>query len=154
MMSLYAKERKIPETSLARVASPGSMVYYHAHTAECKVKLTVNKADSAVTKAPEAKTLTYTGSAQELVTAGEADGGEMQYALGTETEATQPYTTSIPAATNAGTYYVWYKVVGDKNHNNRSTTWHHGTEPVLPVQNPDKPRLSVHDPDKSCIACT
>ena len=25
--------------------------------------------------------------------------------------------TSIPTATDAGTYYVWYKVVGDENHN-------------------------------------
>ena len=72
-------------------------------TAECKVKLTVNNANSAVTNTPEAKTLTYNGQAQELVTAGEASGGEMQYALGTATEATQPYTTSIPAKTDAGT---------------------------------------------------
>ena len=75
------------------------------------------KEASVVTKAPEAKTLTYNGSAQELVTAGTATGGTMQYALGTATEATQPYTTSIPTGTNAGTYYVWYKVVGDANHN-------------------------------------
>ena len=74
------------------------------------------KQASTVTKAPTAKNLTYTGSAQELVTAGEATGGEMQYALGTATEATEQYTTSIPTATNAGTYYVWYKVVGDENH--------------------------------------
>ena len=72
---------------------------------------------ASVTTAPTAKTLTYTGSAQELVTAGTATGGEMQYALGTATEATQPYTTSIPTATDVGTYYVWYKVVGDTNHN-------------------------------------
>ncbi|MBQ2047399.1 MAG: copper resistance protein CopC, partial [Schwartzia sp.] len=77
----------------------------------------VAKEASVVTKAPEAKTLTYNESAQELVTAGTATGGEMQYALGTATEATQPYTTSIPTATDAGTYYVWYKVVGDANHN-------------------------------------
>ncbi len=30
--------------------------------------------------------------------------------------ATEQYTTSIPTATDAGTYYVWYKVVGDANH--------------------------------------
>ena len=77
----------------------------------------VAKEASVVTKAPEAKTLTYNGSAQELVTAGTATGGTMQYALGTATEATQPYTTSIPTGTNAGIYYVWYKVVGDANHN-------------------------------------
>ena len=75
------------------------------------------KEASVVTKAPTAKTLTYTGSAQALVTAGEATGGTMQYALGTATEATEPYTTSIPTATDAGTYYVWYKVAGDENHN-------------------------------------
>jgi len=74
------------------------------------------KTDATVTKAPTAKSLTYTGSAQELVTAGEATGGEMQYALGTATEATQPYTTSIPTATDAGTYYIWYMVKGDTNY--------------------------------------
>lgn len=74
------------------------------------------KQAATVTKAPEAKTLTYTGSAQELVTSGTATGGTMQYALGTATEATQPYTTSIPTATEAGTYYVWYKAVGDETH--------------------------------------
>ena len=74
------------------------------------------KEASVVTKAPEAKILTYNGQAQELITAGTATGGEMQYALGTKDAATQPYTTDIPTATNAGTYYVWYKVVGDENH--------------------------------------
>ncbi len=77
----------------------------------------VAKEASLVTKAPEAKTLTYNGQAQELVTAGTATGGEMQYALGNATEATGHYTTSIPTETNAGTYYVWYKVIGDANHN-------------------------------------
>ena len=53
----------------------------------------VAKEAAVVTKAPEGKTLTYTGSAQELVTAGTVEGGTMQYALGTEAGATQPYTT-------------------------------------------------------------
>ena len=61
------------------------------------------KQPATVTKAPEAKALTYNGEAQALVTAGEAEGGTMHYALGTATEATQPYTTSVPAKTNAGT---------------------------------------------------
>ena len=81
------------------------------------------KEASVVTKAPEAKTLTYNGSAQELVTAGTATGGTMQYALGTATEATQPYTTSIPTATEAGTYYVWYKVKADENHNDTDANY-------------------------------
>ncbi|MBO5535960.1 MAG: InlB B-repeat-containing protein [Clostridia bacterium] len=75
---------------------------------------------ATVTRAPAANNLTYTGSAQKLVTAGEATGGKMQYALG-DNATTAPtdeslYTTSIPAKTDAGTYYVWYKVKGDNNH--------------------------------------
>ncbi len=76
------------------------------------------KADPTVT-APTAKTLTYTGSAQELVNAGEATGGEMQYAIGTDdqTAPLEGWDTSIPTATDAGTYYVWYMVFGDDYHN-------------------------------------
>ena len=85
---------------------------------ECKVKLTVNKAAPTVT-APTAKTLTYTGSAQALVNAGSTNDGTIKYAVTTENKAPTDeslYTTSIPTATNAGTYYVWYKVLGDTNH--------------------------------------
>ena len=88
-------------------------------TAECKVKLTVNKAAATVT-APTTKTLTYTGSAQELVNVGSTNDGTMYYAVTTENKAPADeslYTTSIPTETDAGTYYVWYKVVGDDNHN-------------------------------------
>ena len=77
------------------------------------------KTPAVVKTAPTANTLAYTGSALELVTAGTAEGGEMQYAIGTN-DSTMPadnlFTTSIPAKTEAGTYYVWYKVVGDSNH--------------------------------------
>ena len=80
------------------------------------VTVNVNKAD-AVAATVTANNRTYDGTEKPLVTVtGTASSGEMQYALGTATEATQPYTTSIPTATNAGTYYVWYKVVGDDNH--------------------------------------
>lgn len=58
--------------------------------------------------APEAKELTYSGAEQELVIAGETDGGTLQYCLG-EGE----WGTSIPKATNAGDYVVKYRVVGD-----------------------------------------
>lgn len=78
--------------------------------------MTINKAN-AVPATVTANNCTYDGAEKPLVTVtGTASGGTMQYALGTTTEATQPYTTSIPAATDAGTYYVWYKVVGDEHH--------------------------------------
>ena len=50
---------------------------------------------------------------------GEVNGGEIQYALGKDAENApeEGWSAEIPAQTNAGTYYVWYKVVGDENHN-------------------------------------
>ncbi|MBO5536300.1 MAG: LPXTG cell wall anchor domain-containing protein [Clostridia bacterium] len=48
---------------------------------------------------------------------GTASGGTMQYALGTKDVATGTYSASIPTGTEARTYYVWYKVKGDDNHN-------------------------------------
>ena len=64
--------------------------------------------------APTAKAgLTYTGQAQVLITGGNATGGTMQYSLDNVT-----YSISLPTATNAGDYTVYYKVVGDATHNN------------------------------------
>lgn len=77
--------------------------------------LTVNKAASTYT-APTAKDLTYSGSAQALVNAGSTSHGTMQYKLSTSST----WSTSIPTATNAGSYTVDYKVVGDANHKDNS----------------------------------
>ena len=76
------------------------------------VTVTVNKADAALT-APTANTLTYNGTEQALVSAGTAIGGTMQYRLG----EIGYFSTDIPKAENAGNYTVYYKVVGDNNHN-------------------------------------
>ena len=84
-----------------------------------KVKFPAEKKQAAtITKVPTAKTLTYNGQAQELVTAGEAEGGEMQYAIGKDatTAPTEGWSAAIPSKTDAGTYYVWYKAVGDADH--------------------------------------
>ena len=76
------------------------------------VTFDIEKADATMT-APTAKTgLVTNGKAQELITAGSAEGGEMQYSLdGTN------YSTTLPTGTEAKEYTVYYKVVGDKNHN-------------------------------------
>ncbi|SEL56019.1 hypothetical protein SAMN04487770_11272, partial [Butyrivibrio sp. ob235] len=84
-----------------------------------KVQFLPAKSMATVVKEPTAKAdLTENGSAQELVTAGTADGGTMQYALGTDakTAPTDGYSTAIPTGTKAGNYYVWYKVAGDDSH--------------------------------------
>ena len=69
--------------------------------------------------APVAKTgLIASDTAQALVTAGKANYGEMLYALGTDdkTAPTDGWSKEVPIAKEAGTYYVWYKVVGDADH--------------------------------------
>ena len=74
---------------------------------------TIEKAASAITAAPAAKTgLVYNGTERELVTAGTAAGGTMKYRLGTTGE----FGTAIPKAANAGEYTVYYFVEGDANH--------------------------------------
>ena len=61
---------------------------------------------------------TFDGTAHALLTVtGEAAGGTMKYALGTAA-APGTFGDSIPEATDPDTYYVWYKVAGDANHNN------------------------------------
>ena len=85
------------------------------------VIVTISKADSAPATVT-ANNRTYDGTEKPLVTVDESTlvGGTMYYAVTTENTAPTDnnlYTTSIPAKTNVGTYYVWYRVVGDVNHN-------------------------------------
>ncbi len=75
------------------------------------IPVTVSKAASSIVTAPKANTLTYTGEAQELITAGEAKGGTMQYSTDNQT-----WSTTIPQGADAGKYTVYYRVVGDANH--------------------------------------
>ena len=80
-------------------------------------KLTVTKATipASVITAPAANALTYNGNEQVLVKAGSvgAEYGEIQYRLGTSGS----FSTAIPTATDAGTYTVYYKVVGAEGYN-------------------------------------
>ena len=81
------------------------------------IAVTVQKADirsGLITPPTAQETLTYTGQEQALITAGSVtSGGIMQYSL-TENGT---YSQDIPAGTDAGTYTVWYRVIGDANHN-------------------------------------
>ena len=105
-----------PAATFKATFTPDSSNYKTVENVE--VTVTVSKAAPTVT-APTAKMLTYTGTAQELVNAGSATGGTMYYAVTTENTAPTDdnlYTTSIPSKTDAGTYYVWYRVAGDGDH--------------------------------------
>ncbi len=79
----------------------------------------IKKAAATVTTAPAAKTeLVYNSNAQELVTAGAANGGKLNYKLGEN----GTWSETIPTATDAGDYKVYYKVVGDGSHSDTAET--------------------------------
>ena len=76
---------------------------------------TANISANLITPPTAQENLTYTGQEQALITAGSVtDYGTMQYSL-TENGT---YSQDIPVGTDAGTYTVWYRVIGDENHNN------------------------------------
>ena len=97
------------------------------------IVVTVQKADigsGRITPPTAQENLTYTGQAQALIIAGSVtDYGTMQYSL-TENGT---YSQDIPVGTDAGTYTVWYRVIGDANHNDTepaSVAVHIGTKPL------------------------
>ena len=82
-------------------------------TYSIKVTVTVNAKTIPTVTAPTAvSSLTYDGTAQALISAGATNGGEMQYSL----TSGSGYSTAIPTATNANTYTVYYKVVGNDDY--------------------------------------
>ena len=100
--------------------------------------LSVNKADATITNTPNAiNDLVYSGEEQTLITEGKAEGGKIVYSLDGNT-----FTENVPTATNAGEYTVYYKVVGDENHNHVT-----GTNPI--VVTIKKAILTITAEDKS-----
>jgi hypothetical protein len=91
-------------TVTGRGSYGGSRVIYAAFT--------VVQAGNELTTEPAAKQLTYTGAAQELVEAGVASFGAIEYKIGNNGQ----YSTTIPKATAAGTYTVYYQVQGTDNY--------------------------------------
>ena len=93
--------------------------------------------------------MTYTGNPIQLIntpTTALPAGYTMKYAVTTENTAPTDeslYTTSIPTATDAGTYYVWYKVVGDSNHND--------TQPACVSVTIAAPHVHQFDPQQGAI---
>ena len=87
---------------------------YNAYSRTDAITVSVTrKPDSAVAAAPAGiADLVFNGGAQTLITAGTAEGGTLQYKLG-ENGA---YSAKLPTATDAGDYTVYYKVVGDADH--------------------------------------
>ena len=92
----------------ASVAATGN---YEA--AEKTVSFKIARGVASVVAPPQAVAdLVYGGSAQALVTAGSANGGAMQYRVGSD----GIWSSELPTATNAGEYTIYYKVLGDDDH--------------------------------------
>ena len=111
----YVADRIFNDVGSYTISFTAAKDGYSVQSAE--KKLTVIKAaipTNALT-APAANALTYNGNEQVLVKAGSvgAEYGEMQYRLGTSGS----FSTAIPTATDAGTYTVYYKVVGAEGYN-------------------------------------
>ncbi len=76
------------------------------------VTFTISAADGSLTPPTAKSGLVYSGSAQDLITAGSSTTGTIQYSLdGTN------YSTSIPQGTDAKEYTVYYKVVANAGYN-------------------------------------
>ena len=95
--------KKVPSDGKAYVTVTAAATDDYAQATK-EVTVTINKAN-AVAATVTANNRTYDGTDKPLVTVDNSTlaGGEMQYALGTKDAATQPYTTSIPTKTDAGT---------------------------------------------------
>lgn len=85
---------------------------------ENKVTVTIQKLESTMTAPTPKLGLVYTGEAQDLVTAGSTNAGEMQYAANTTGELPDAgdFSAVIPTGTAPATYHVFYRTTGDATH--------------------------------------
>ena len=100
------------------ITNAGELIVYYQVTKEGYVpatgsaKVSITKATASCTAPVAVEDLIYSGTPQTLITPAATDCGTVQY-MG-ENGA---FSSSLPTRTNAGTYYVYYKVIGDANHN-------------------------------------
>ena len=89
----------------------------NGYTGSCQVRVRMN---SAIVKTAPLRIngLTYNESPQDLVKPGEAEHGTLLYAVCKPGAVPndEDYTEAIPTGTEAGSYDVWFKVIGDENH--------------------------------------
>ena len=106
-------------TTMPTMTDAGSnTLYYYAaastnyeQSSTGSITVSVQKANGSVTTAPTAKSLTYSGSNQALINAGSGTG-TMMYNLNGGS-----WGTSIPSASTAGSYTVYYKASASTNYN-------------------------------------
>lgn len=75
--------------------------------------------------APTAKELTFDGTPQELLNPGSTSDGVIQYSILTSNRTASDsysWSTSVPTATEAGDYTVYWRLVGDGSHSDIQPT--------------------------------
>lgn len=99
-----------------------TVIYTHIDTnnyniVEKQVNIVVNKIDATYT-APTAKNdLVYKGDLQELINEGSTSDGIMEYKVDDGV-----WSTTIPSCVEAKKYVVYYRLIGDANHNDVQET--------------------------------
>ena len=109
----YNFQKKIPTATEIGTYTVYYVVYgdeNHYDSSVSSVTVTINKGRVKVTP-PTANELTYTGEPQELVTAGSAEGGTIEYNLDGG-----DFSNAIPKATEIGTYTVGYRILSDEKY--------------------------------------
>ena len=72
----------------------------------------IEKANAVLGSVPTANDLVFNGNSQTLISAGSVVNGTLMYKVGEGS-----YSADLPSATNAESYRVYYKVVGNDNYN-------------------------------------
>ena len=111
-------------TSVASATNAGNYNVYcrlkkgeEAGVSSAAIAKNIAKAAPSVTAPTKKNNLTYNGSSQALVNAGSVTGGTLQFKVGSGA-----WTTTVPTQTNAGSWTVAWKVVGDANHTDVNET--------------------------------
>jgi methionine-rich copper-binding protein CopC len=84
----------------------------HNDTTQEIIDVTIAKVTPTVTAPTLVENLVYNSTSQALLNAGSTNFGTLQYSRNNET-----FSTSIPTEINAGSYDMWYRVLGDSNIN-------------------------------------
>ncbi len=91
---------------------------YSKYVGSKTISFNIEKANATFVTEPVAKTdLIYDGTEQELLTLGETNSGTIQYSF----DENDNFSENVPTASDVGIYTVYYKIVGDENHNDSET---------------------------------
>ena len=102
----YSNNQKVGTGTVTLVDNDGGN-----YTVSGTANFAIISAVAGVTLPTAKADLVYNGAAQELITAGSAVGGTMEYSLDNKN-----YSTKVPTGTDAKQYNVYVRVIGDDGH--------------------------------------